>query len=100
PEAKEAIALFVHRIIREVGSMAAAMGGIDGLVFTAGIGENDIATRLDVMRGCEWLGVVPDEPRNASGKGRISADESKVAAWVIPTDEERMIARHTRATLE
>jgi acetate kinase len=98
-EAKEATALFVHRIIREIGSLAAVMGGIDGLVFTAGIGENDAATRLEVMRGCAWLGAVPDEARNADGGGLISADRSRVAVWVIPTDEEGMIARHTRAVL-
>jgi acetate kinase len=100
PEAKEAIALFVNRIIRETGSLAAAMGGIDGIVFTAGIGENDAATRIEVMRGCAWLGVVPDDGRNAAGQGRISADGSRIAVWVIPTDEERMIARHTRSVLE
>jgi acetate kinase len=99
PEAAEAIALFVYRIIREVASLAAAMGGIDGIVFTAGIGENDAATRAEVMRGCAWLGLVPDEARNAEGRGRISADGSSVAAWVIATDEERMIARHTRQVL-
>ena len=96
PEAKEAIALFVHRIIRETGSLAAAMGGIDGIVFTGGIGENDVATRLEVMHGCAWLGVTPDETRNLGGKGRVSRDASRVGVWVIPTDEERMIARHTR----
>ncbi|MBS0638325.1 MAG: acetate/propionate family kinase [Acetobacteraceae bacterium] len=99
PEAKEAIALFVHRIVREAGSLAAAMGGIDGIVFTAGIGENDAATRLEVMRGCAWLGVVPDEGANEAGRHRISAAGSPVSVWVIPTDEERMIARHTRAVL-
>jgi acetate kinase len=99
PEAAEALALFVHRIVRETGSLAAAMGGIDGIVFTAGIGENDAATRLEVMRGCAWLGVTPDEALNAAGKDRISADGSRVSAWVIPTDEERMIARHTSAVL-
>ena len=98
-EAKEAVALFVHRIVREIGSLAAAMGGIDGLIFTAGIGENDAATRLEVMQGCQWLGVVPDEARNAAGRGRVSADGSRVSVWVIPTDEEGMIARHTRAVL-
>jgi acetate kinase len=95
PEAAEAIALFVHRIIREIGSLSASLGGIDAIVFTGGIGENDTATRAEVMRGCGWLGVVPDEMRNASGSGRISADQSRVSAWVVPTDEERMIARHT-----
>ena len=97
--AKEAIELFVHRIVRETGSLAAAMGGIDGIVFTAGIGENDAATRLEVMRGCAWLGVLPDDARNAIGKDRISADASRIDVWVIPTDEERMIARHTRSVL-
>ena len=98
-EAMEAIELFVHRIVRVTGSISAAMGGIDGIVFTAGIGENDAATRLEVMRGCAWLGVVPDEARNAAGKHRISADASRIDVWVIPTDEERMIARHTRSVL-
>ncbi len=95
PEAAEAIALFIHRIVREVGSLAAAMGGIDAIVFTAGIGENDPDTRAEVMQGCAWLSVVADEARNKASSGRISADGSRVAAWVIPTDEERMIARHT-----
>jgi acetate kinase len=99
PEAAEAIALFVHRIVREIGSLSAALEGIDAIVFTGGIGENDPATRVAVMRGCGWLGVMPDEARNALGAGRISADGSRVAAWVVPTDEERMIARHTAALL-
>jgi len=95
PEAAEAIALFVYRIVREIGSMAAALGGVDALVFTAGIGEHDVATRAEVIAGCGWLGVALDEARNGSGKGRISADGSRVSAWVMPTDEERMIARYT-----
>jgi acetate kinase len=99
PEAAAAIALFEYRILREIGSLAAALGGLDALVFTAGIGENDAATREAIMRGCAWLGVAPDAARNAAGKGRISTDPSPVAAWVIPTDEERMIARHTAALL-
>ncbi|HVZ06438.1 acetate/propionate family kinase [Rhodopila sp.] len=99
PAAKEAIALFVHRIVRETGSLAAAMGGLDGMVFTAGIGENDGATRMEVMQACAWLGIAPDESRNAAGKGRITKDGSRVGAWVIPTDEERMIARHTRKVI-
>ncbi len=95
PEAAEAIALFVHRIIREIGSLAAALGGLDGVVFTAGIGENDPATRAEVVAGCGWLGLTLDPARNATGSGRITADESRVASWVVRTDEERMIARHT-----
>jgi acetate kinase len=98
-EAKEAIALFIHRIVREVGSLAAAMGGIDGIVFTAGIGENDPDTRAEAAFGCAWLGVTLDDARNKAGSGKISADGSRVSVWVIPTDEERMIARHTTAVL-
>ena len=99
PAAGEAIALFVYRIVREIGSLAAALGGLDGLVFTAGIGENDAATRQEVAAGCGWLGVTLDAARNAAGGGRISTEASRVAVWVVPTDEERMIARHTVATL-
>jgi acetate kinase len=99
PEAAEAVALFVYRIVREMGSLAAALGGVDGIVFTAGIGENDAATRAEIAAGCGWLGVVLDEARNRNGKCRISADGSRVSAWVVPTDEEQMIARYTRAAL-
>jgi acetate kinase len=99
PEAREAIDLFVYRIVREIGSLAASVGGIDGLVFTAGIGENDVATRAEVASQCRWLGLMLDESRNEAGEGRISADSSSIAAWVIPTDEERMIARHTMAVV-
>jgi acetate kinase len=94
PEAAEAIALFVYRIIREIGSLAAALGGLDGIVFTAGIGEKDAATRAAVCAGCGWLGVELDPVRNAGGGPRITTTASAIAAWVIPTDEERMIARH------
>jgi acetate kinase len=97
--AHEAIDLFVYRIIREIGSMVAALGGIDALIFTAGIGENDPLTREAVVAGCTWLGLELDEMRNACGDGRISTDRARVSAWVIPTDEERMIARSTNALL-
>jgi acetate kinase len=97
PEAREAIDLFVYRIVREIGSMAAALGGVDSLVFTAGIGEHDAATRAQVIAGCDWLGIVLDEARNRAGSGRISSDASHVSAWVVPTDEERMISRYTGA---
>ena len=73
PRRREAIALFVYRIVREIGSLAAALGGIDGLVFTAGIGENDAATRAEVAAGCGWLGLELDAARNTAGDGRISA---------------------------
>ena len=99
PEAAEALALFVYRIVREIGSMAAALGGIDGLVFTAGIGENDAATRSEVAAGCRWLGLALDEERNKRGETRLHAEGSRLTAWVVPTDEERMIARYTARML-
>jgi len=99
PAAAEAVALFVYRIVREVGSLAAALGGLDALIFTGGIGENDGKTRAEVARGCHWLGLELDETRNARGAGRICADASLVSCWVVPTDEERMVARHTSAVL-
>jgi acetate kinase len=95
----EAIALFVYRIVCEAGALSAAMGGIDGLVFTGGIGENDLEIRSAVAEGCRWLGLQLDPARNAKGRGRISTDISRISAWVVPTDEERMVARHTRALL-
>ncbi len=100
PAAAEAIALFVYRIVREIGSSAAAMGGIDGLVFTGGIGQNDKDIRAEVAAGCSWLGLELDEASNTGGKNRISTDASKVAVWIIPTDEERIVARHTVAVMQ
>src|SRR5579871_851780 len=99
PAAKEAIALFVYRIVRELGSMVAALDGLDALVFSAGIGEHDDLTRAEVVRGSRWAGAVLDPARNSRQEGLISADNSPVAVWVIPTDEERLIARHTAAML-
>lgn len=99
PHAKEAADLFVYRIVREIGSLAAALGGADGLVFTGGIGKNDPVTRRDVMAGCAWLGAELDEASNTGKEGRIDSGSSKLRAWVIPTDEELTIARHTAALL-
>jgi acetate kinase len=99
PAAAEAIDLFVYRVVREIGSMAAALGGLDGLVFTGGIGENDAATRAEIAAACAWLGLELDPDRNARPAGRISRDGASVEAWVVPTDEEAMIARHTAAGL-
>jgi acetate kinase len=99
PAAAEAVALFIYRIVREIGSMAAALGGLDGLVLTGGIGEHDARGRAEIAAGCGWLGVELDRARNDGGEGRISSDSSRVQAWVVPTDEERMIARHTAALL-
>ncbi len=100
PRAAEAVDLYVYCIGRELGSLAAALGGIDALVFTAGIGENSPAVRARVCRDAAWLGVELDEAANEAGGPRISGSDSRVTAWVIPTNEELMIARHTdRLTL-
>ena len=98
PRAKLAIDLFVYRIGRELGSLAAALGGLDALVFTGGIGEHAAQIRERVCRDAAWLGVELDAAANGGGP-RISTASSRVAAWVIPTNEELMIARHTRALL-
>jgi acetate kinase len=99
PAAAEAIRLFVYRVAREIGSLAAALGGLDGLVFTAGIGENDPDTRAEIAADCAWLGLALDPTRNAAGAGRISRDDAYIQAWVVPTDEEAMIAHHTAAVV-
>jgi len=99
PRAKLAIDLYCYRIRREMGSLAAALGGLDALVFTAGIGENSAAIRERVCRDAAWLGVALDSAANAKGGPRINAAGSRVAAWAIPTNEELMIARHARRVL-
>jgi acetate kinase len=91
--------LFVYRIVRECGGLAAAIGGLDALVFTGGIGENAAAIRARVCRGAEWLGVDLDDTANESGRPRISSPSSRVSVWVIPTNEELMIAQHTLRVL-
>ena len=97
PRAREAIDLFIYRIVREIGSLAAALGGMEGLVFTGGIGQRDALTRRQVVAGCAWLGATLDEEANAVGEGRIDHASSRVPIWVLPTDEERVIASHTAA---
>ena len=99
PRAMLAIDVYVYRIRRELGSLAGALGGLDAVVFTAGIGENATAIRERVCRDAGWLGLVLDTAANEAGGPRISAPGSRVSAWVIPTDEELMIARHTRHLL-
>jgi acetate kinase len=94
PGAREAIDLFVFRIARETGALMASLGGLDGVVFTAGIGENAAAIRTAVAARLAWTGLALDGEANARGVGRISPPDSRVKAWVIPTDEEWMIARH------
>lgn len=99
PKAREAIDLFIYRIVREIGSLAAALGGLDGLVFTGGIGQRDAKTRREVAAGCAWLGAELDEARNDGGEGSISAEGSRLPMWVVPTDEELVMARQTAAVL-
>lgn len=99
PRAAEAIDLFVYRVGREIGSLAAALGGLDALVFTGGIGENAAPIRERVCRAAAWLGVEPDGAANDAGGPRISQPGSRAAVWVVPTDEELMIADHTRQVL-
>jgi len=99
PRARLAVDLFCYRIRRELGSLAAALGGLDAIVFTGGIGENSGAIRERVCRDAAWLGVELDEAANAAGGPRIGTPGARVRAWVIPTDEESMIAKHTRQLL-
>ena len=95
PGAAFAVDLFVYRIAREIGSLAAALGGVDALVFTAGIGEHAPIIREKIIAACAWLGVSVDAAANACHQTCISVASSRVSAWVIPTNEELMIAQHT-----
>jgi acetate kinase len=99
PEAAEAVELFVYRIVRELGSLTAALGGLDALVFTGGIGEHAAEIRARVCAASAWLGTRLDDEANAAGGPRISAKNSAVAVLALATDEELMIARHVRAVL-
>jgi acetate kinase len=95
PAAKEAVALFVFRLAREIGALAASLGGLDGLVFTAGIGEHAPSIRHMACGALGWLGIALDEAANKRGDLFISVPDSRVKILVVPTDEEQMIARHT-----
>lgn len=99
PAAEKAIAYFCYRTAREIGSLAAALGGLDALIFTAGIGEHDREVRARIGAACSWLGVEIDPDRNAGHGPRISSDASAASAWVIPTNEELVIAQQTQAVL-
>ena len=99
PKARLAVDYFVYRAAKEIGAMAAVLGGIDGLVFTAGIGENSPDIRRRICQASSWLGVELDEVANTKKGPRISTLKSKVSTWVIPTNEELMIARHTGTLL-
>jgi acetate kinase len=99
PAAREAVDLFVYRIGRELGSLAAALGGIDALVFTGGIGEHAAEIRARVCRAAAWLGIHLDSRANEAGGPRISTADAAISAWVIPTNENLMVARHTQHLL-
>lgn len=100
PHAREAIELFAFRIAREAGAMAMTLGGLDGVVFTAGIGEHVATVRRQVCERLAWLGVAIDHGANERSDSCITRPDSRVAVWVIPTNEELMIARHTLASID
>ncbi|VAW78090.1 Acetate kinase [hydrothermal vent metagenome] len=97
--AQRAIEQFVHHTVRSIGSLAAALGGLDALVFTAGIGEHATPVRAAISKGCEWLGLQLDSEANQLGQGCISQGDSPVQGWVISTDEESVIAGHSLRVL-
>jgi acetate kinase len=99
PSAQLAVEYFVYRAAKEIGALAAVLGGIDGLVFTAGIGENSPEVRRRICGASAWLGIDLDLQANAANAPRISSAASSVSAWMIPTNEELMIARHTGCLL-
>jgi acetate kinase len=99
PESRLAVDYFVYRVVKEIGALTAALGGLDALVFTAGIGENSPEIRRRICEGCAWLGVALDADANLTKHQRISRAESRIPVWVIPTNEELVIARHTGVLL-
>jgi acetate kinase len=99
PRAAAAIAFFVYAMTKYVGAYTSVLGGLDALVFTAGIGENSAVVRAGLCRALAWLGVQLDDAANGRNGPRISTVDSKVSVWVIPTDEDLMIARHTLALI-
>ena len=100
PAARLAVDYFVYQAAKQIGALAAVLGGVDGLVFTAGIGENSAEIRRRICEASAWLGVALHDEANASrGARRISPAGARVSAWVIPTNEELMIARHTGTLL-
>lgn len=99
PRAQLAVDYFVHRVAREIGSLVAVLGGVDGLVFTAGIGENSAEIRARIVSACAWLGMTLAVDANQNGAPCITTADSAVSAWVIPTNEELMIANHTHALI-
>jgi acetate kinase len=98
--ARLAVDYFVYRAVKEIGALAAVLSGLDALVFTAGIGENSPEIRRRICQACAWLGIELDQQANAAHAPRITAAASAVSAWMIPTNEELMIARHTGRLLD
>jgi acetate kinase len=96
PRAKFAVDFFCRNVSRHIASLAAALGGVDAIVFTAGVGENAAPVGAQICRACVWLGVDLDEAANDLGETRISMPDARVAAYVLKTDENLMIARHAR----
>ena len=99
PAAAEAIAHFVEQVVQHIGSLAAALRGVDAIVFTGGIGENAAALRKRILEACGWFGIDVDAGANAAGAMRLTTLQSRVSAWVFKTDEEAVIARHTARVL-
>ncbi|HEY0184931.1 MAG TPA: acetate kinase, partial [Rhodopila sp.] len=99
PLAKLAVSYFIYHTARTAGALAVSMGGLDGMVFTAGIGEHCVPVRARVLRRLQWLGFELDPAANEIGKGRITTANSRCPAFVIPTNEERVIARETISLL-
>jgi len=99
PRARLAVEFFVYRVAKEVAALGSSLGGLNAVVFTAGIGERSVEVRERICRRLSWLGIALDTDANVGGGPRISADGSSVSAWVIPTDEELMVAHHTLAAL-
>jgi acetate kinase len=100
PRARFAIEVFSYQVIRHIGSLTAALGGLEGIVFTAGVGENAASIRAAICEGCRWMGLELDETANKRNGPRISTAASRVAAYVIASDENAIIARHTRSLFE
>ena len=97
--AREAVDLFCDRVAREAASLVAVLGGLDALVFTGGIGERSARVRSAICKRLTWLGLVAEESLNDANRSRINTPESSVGIWIIPTNEELMIARHCRSVL-
>lgn len=97
--AQLAVDYFVHYTVKQIGALAAVLGGVDGIVLTAGIGEHSPVIRARILQACAWLGVSTDAAANERGGPCISSTDSNVSVWVIPTNEELMIARHTLALM-